>query len=175
MRTNILLILPLVLSASAISAYAADAPAPALQAQTPIQVSADPKRFDLVTVDASQHRLLAAHSQAGTLTVIDLNTDKVVGEIAAADKVSGVAVDTADGKYFAGGIQGVAVVDSKTLKKTAFINTSGPTDDMAYDPASHTLYVSHDDGTELWVVDARKDAITGHIDRSEERRVGKEV
>ena len=164
MRTNILLILPLVLSASAISAYAADAPAPALQAQTPIQVSADPKRFDLVTVDASQHRLLAAHSQAGTLTVIDLNTDKVVGEIAEADKVSGVAVDTADGKYFAGGIQGVAVVDSKTLKKTAFINTSGPTDDMAYDPASHTLYVSHDDGTELWVVDARKDAITGHID-----------
>lgn len=141
----------------------ADAAAP-LTAETPVQVSSEAKRFDLVTVDAAANRLLAAHSQAGTLTVLDLATNKPLAEIAAADKVSGVAVDTADGKYFAGGIQGVAVIDSKTLKKTGFINTTGPTDDMAYDPANHRLYVTHDDGTEIWVVDAQKAAITGHID-----------
>lgn len=160
-KPSLLLPLSLIASLLALGAQADNTP---LTAQTPVQVSPEAKRFDLVTVDAAQHRLLAAHSQAGTLTVIDLNTSKVMGEIAAADKVSGVAVDTADGKYFAGGIQGVAVVDSRTLKKTAFIDTTGPTDDMAYDPASHKLYVTHDDGTELWVVDARKDAITGHID-----------
>ena len=152
-----------VLGSAVIVAQAADS-AQVLKAQQPVQVSQAPQRFDLLAVDSAGHRLLAAHSQAGTLTVVDLNTDKVVAEIAAADKVSGVAADTADGKYFAGGIQGVAVVDSKSLKKTAFIATTGPTDDMAYDPASHKLYVTHDDGTELWVVDARKDAITGHID-----------
>jgi DNA-binding beta-propeller fold protein YncE len=152
-------------AAAALLAYAAQADSSApLTAETPIQVSPEAKRFDLVTVDAAQHRLLAAHSQAGTLTVIDLDTGKVAAEIPVADKVSGVAVDTADGKYFAGGIRGVGVIDSKTLKKTGFITTTGPTDDMAYDPASHTLYVAHDDGTEIWVVDAKKDIITGHID-----------
>lgn len=159
MHPKTLTLLSLVLAASL-----AQADNPPLQAKDTVQVSAEAKRFDLVTVDAAQHRLLAAHSQAGTLTVIDLNTDKPLAEIPVADKVSGVAVDTADGKYFAGGIQGVGVIDSKTLKKTAFINTSGPTDDMAYDSAGHKLYVTHDDGTELWVVDATQDAIAGHID-----------
>ncbi len=163
MHAKTCLLLPLALAAS-LPAFAAQADNAPLTAETPVQVSNEAKRFDLLTVDTAQHRLLAAHSQAGSLTVIDLNTNKVLAEIAAADKVSGVAVDTADGKYFAGGIQGVAVVDSKTLKKTAFINTTGPTDDMAYDPASHKLYVTHDDGTELWVVDAEKEAVTGHID-----------
>lgn len=160
MSAKLLSAISLMLAASL--AQASD-PAP-LQSKDTVQVSAEPKRFDLMAVDPVQHRLLAAHSQAGSLTVIDLNTDKVLAEIPVADKVSGVAVDTADGKYFAGGLQGVGVIDSKTLKKTAFINTSGPTDDMAYDAAGHKLYVTQDDGTELWVVDAAKDAITGHID-----------
>ena len=135
-----------------------------LTAQTPVQVSAEAKRFDLVQVDGARHRLLAAHSQAGTLTVIDLDTDKLERETPADEKVSGVAIDTADGKYFAGGLHGVAIIDSRTLEKTGFINTPGPTDDMAFDPQNARLYVSHDDGTELWVVDAKKDAIVGHID-----------
>ncbi|HET7176567.1 MAG TPA: YncE family protein [Gammaproteobacteria bacterium] len=154
-------LLPLALAACCINLQADAAP---LTAETPVQVSPEAKRFDLVTVDTAKHRLLAAHSQAGTLSVIDLDSDKLLREIPAVEKTSGVAVDTADGKYFAGGIQGVAVIDSKTLEKTGFIATAGPTDDMAYDADSHKLYVSHDDGTELWVIDARKDAIVGHID-----------
>jgi len=165
MHFSSLLLLTLAFTASSMPAAQANADATTpLTAQTPIQVSAEPKRFDLMTVDAAQHRLLAAHSQAGTLTVIDLGTDRLLAEIAVGDKVSGVAVDTEDGKYFADAIQGVGVIDSKNLQKTAFIKTSGPTDDMAYDPTNHKLYVTHDDGTEIWVVDARKDALIGHID-----------
>ena len=162
MQAKTLSLLPLALAACCISLQAMAA-AP-LTAETPVQVSPEAKRFDLMTVDAAKHRLLAAHSQAGALTVIDLDSDKLLREIPAVEKTSGVAVDTADGKYFAGGIQGVAVIDSKTLEKTGFIATAGPTDDMAYDADSHKLYVSHDDGTELWVIDARKDAIVGHVD-----------
>ena len=162
MQPKTLSLLALGLAASLLGLQT-DAAAP-LTPETPVQVSPKAKRFDLVTVDTDRHRLLAAHSQAGTLTVIDLGTDKLLREIPAVEKTSGVAVDAADGKYFAGGIQGVAVIDSKTLEKTGFIPTTGPTDDMAYDPDSHKLYVSHDDGTELWVIDARKDAIVGHID-----------
>lgn len=162
MQTKTLSLLALGLATSLLGLQT-DAAAP-LTPETPVQISPEAKRFDLVTVDVNQHRLLAAHSQAGALTVIDLGTGKLLREIPAVEKTSGVAVDTADGKYFAGGIQGVAVIDGKTLEKTGFIPTAGPTDDMAYDPGSHKLYVSHDDGTELWVIDARKDAIVGHID-----------
>lgn len=163
MQTKTLSLLPLALVTLGALAPSAEAAAP-LTAEAPIQVSADAKRFDLVTVDAIEHRLLAAHSQAGTFTVIDLNTDKVLSEIAVGTKPSGVAIDAADGKYFTGTTEGVSVIDSKSLKKTGFIATTGPTDDMAYDPDSHKLYVTHDDGTELWVMDARKDALIGHID-----------
>lgn len=136
---------------------------PSLQAQTPIQVSAKAKRFDLVAVDSMHHRLLAAHSQAGTLTIVDTLTNKLEREIPVGES-SGVAIDAQDGIYFVGTTKGVAVVNSKTLKKTAFIQTPGPTDAMAFDPANDRLYVGHDDGKELWIIDARQAKLAGHID-----------
>ena len=162
MQTKTLLLL--LASTPLFLATQAQADTAPLTAETLVEVSPEAKRFDLVQVDGTMHRLLAAHSQAGTLMVIDLATNKLVREIPADEKVSGVAIDAADGKYFAGGIHGVAVIDSKTLEKTGFINTTGPTDDIAFDSVDGKLYVTHDDGTELWVVDAKKDAITGHID-----------
>lgn len=163
MHTKTLSIL-LVLSASALSAYGADAPAPALQAQTPIQVSAEAKRFDLLAVDSARHRLLAAHSQAGTLSIVDISSNKLEREIAVGDKPSGVAIDSQGGKYFVGTLTGVTIVDSKTLEKTAFIATPGPTDAMVFDPDNGKLYVGHDDGTELWVIDTKQAKLVDHLD-----------
>jgi len=161
MNAKILLVFPLALSASLLAAAQADSGTPVLQAQTPIQVSADAKRFDLVAVDSAHHRLLAAHSQAGTLSIVDIAADKLEREIPVGDKPSGVAVDAEDGKYFVGTLTGVTIIDSKTLEKTAFIPTSGPTDGMVYDDGK--LYVAHDDGTELWVIDVKQAKLTGSI------------
>lgn len=133
-----------------------------LSKKTAIEVSVASKRFDLMAVDKTQHRLLAAHSRAGTLTVVDLVHNRLEDEISVG-RSSGVAIDTRDGKYFVGTTKGVAVVDSKTLKKTDFIRTSGPTDAMVFSPDNDKLYVGHDDGKELWVINARRDKITGHI------------
>jgi DNA-binding beta-propeller fold protein YncE len=133
-----------------------------LNAEAPIEVSAASERFDLMAVDSARHRLLAAHSQAGTLTVVDLVDHQLLGEIPVG-KSSGVAIDAPDGKYFVGTTQGVAVVDPDTLKKTDFISTPGPTDAMVFDADNKNLYVGHDDGKELWVIDARHDKITGRI------------
>jgi DNA-binding beta-propeller fold protein YncE len=149
-------------AATAMPGALAAPPPPALSAQAPIEVSASPKRFDLMTVDSDRHRLLAAHSQAGTLTVIDLAADKLEREVPVG-KSSGVAVDPQDGKYFVGTTEGVAVVDRNTLGKTGFIPTPGPTDAMIFDPQDDRLYVGHDDAGELWVVDPRRDSITGRI------------
>ena len=163
MNTKTLSVLSLVLSASGLFAGAwADSVTPVLQAQTPIQVSTEPKRFDLLAVDSAHHRLLAAHSQAGTLSIVDTAGNKLEKEIPVGDKPSGVAVDAQDGKYFVGTLTGVTFLDSKTLEKSGFVATSGPTDAMVY--ADGKLYVGHDDGSELWVIDVKSAKLTGHID-----------
>ena len=155
------LLLLLALSAALLATVRAAAPAPVLQAETPIQVSAEPKRFDLVAVDSAKHRLIAAHSQAGTLSIVDIATGKLEREIPVGDKPSGVAIDAADGMYFVGTLTGVTFIDSKTLDKAAFIPTSGATDAMVY--ADGKLYVGHDDGSELWVMDVKQAKLTGSI------------
>lgn len=144
------------------AATMAGAPPQGLLPQAPIEVSAAPTRFDLMTVDSDRHRLLAAHSQAGTLTVIDLAAGKLEREVPVG-KSSGVAVDPQDGKYFVGTTEGVAVVDRDTLAKTGFIPTPGPADAMVFDPQGDRLYVGHDDDGELWVIDPRHDAVAGRI------------
>lgn len=133
-----------------------------LKARPAIEVSAAPGRFDLMAVDSARHRLLAAHSQAGTLAVINLNDNKLERNIPVG-KSSGVAIDARDGKYFVGTDKGVAVVDRKSLGKVAFIDTRGPADDMAFDPNNGRLYVAHDDGSELWVINAGNNKVVGHI------------
>lgn len=130
--------------------------------QVTIEVSSASRRFDLMAVDRLRHRLLAAHSRAGALTVINLDDNKLMAEIPVGMS-SGVAVDTQNGKYFVGTTKGVAVVDPATLKKVDFITTAGPADAMVYDPENGNLYVGHDDGKELWVIDAQRDKIVGTI------------
>jgi DNA-binding beta-propeller fold protein YncE len=162
MDTKTLSILSLVFSASGMLAGVRADPAVAvLQAQPPIQVSTEPKRFDLLVVDSAHHRLLAAHSQAGTLSIVDIAADKHEKEMPVGDKPSGVAVDAQDGKYFVGTLTGVTFVDSQSLQKTDFVATPGPTDAMVY--ARGKLYVGHDDGSELWVIDVKAAKLVGHI------------
>jgi len=132
-----------------------------LDARTPIQVSAYAKRFDLLAVDAPRHRLLAAHSQAGTLSIVDTAAGKLEREIPVGDKPSGVAIDAEDGKYFVGTLTGVTFIDSKTLDKTGFVATPGPTDAMVY--TGGKLYVGHDDGSELWVIDVKSAKLAGSV------------
>ena len=134
----------------------------AFEAQRPIEVSASAKRFDLMAVDATRRRLLAAHSRAGTLTVVDLIDRKPAAEIHVG-RSSGVAVDDGGGKYFVGTTRGVAIVDRNTLRKTGYIPTPGPADAMVFDAHDGRLYVGHDDGKALWVIDAHRGRIIGTI------------
>lgn len=134
-----------------------------IQQKATVLVSKKPGRFDLLTIDARRHRLLAAHSQAGTLAIIDTAKQTLVREVPVGES-SGVAIDTMDNKYFVGTSKGVADINRTTLVKTGFVNTSGPADAMAFDPANDRLYVGHDDGKELWVIDAKDDKLLVHID-----------
>ncbi len=54
----------------ALPSFAYAKPLGALSEQLPVQISSVPKGFDLLAVDSQKHRLLAAHTKAGMLSVI---------------------------------------------------------------------------------------------------------
>ncbi len=155
----LIVFLVVVVAASTVSA----ATAPLVLTKTVI-IPGGPARSDFVSIDKANHRLLVAHTGAGAITVLDLKTDTVLPAIKVG-AVQGVAVDEADGKYYAGDSteQKVVVVDSKTLTPGVEIALTGPVDDIIFDPKNHTVYADHDDGTEVWTIDSKTDKLTGSV------------
>ena len=148
---------------SALAAPAARAAAPLLDAQAPVIVPGGPGGFDWMAVDAPRYRLLATHPGKGTLVVYDLKTG-VLRQLDTDGKVNGEAIDEADNKLFVtGGNRKVVVFDLKTLVRTGEITLSGPGDSLVFDPKNDTLYVDHDDASEVWTIDARTEKITGSV------------
>lgn len=141
----------------------AHADTPPLTAGKTVPVPGGPGGFDFMAVDAPRHRLLASHPGKGTFVVYDLKTGKLQ-QLDTDGKVNGEAVDEADNKLFvAGGNQKVVVFDLKTLQKTDEIALTGPADTIVLDPKNDTLYVDHDDGKEVWAVNAQTDKVTTSI------------
>jgi DNA-binding beta-propeller fold protein YncE len=151
-------------AAAAMQLHAAHAEDPPLIAGTPILVPGGPGGFDWMAVDSGKHRLLATHKGKGTLVVLDLNNEKNVQSIPVGE-AQGIAVDEADGKYFVGdeGDKKLVVLDRDTLKKTAEIPVPGPVDAVALDPKRHIVYADHDNGTDVWLIDARTDRLVATI------------
>lgn len=146
------------------AAPAATPAAPPLVLQKTIIIPGGPARSDFLSIDNANRRLLVAHTGAGAITVVDLKTDAVLPAVKVG-AVQGVAVDEADGKYYAGDSkdQKVVVVDSKTLAPGAEISLTGPVDDIIFDAKNHTVYACHDDGTEVWTIDSKTDKLIGAI------------
>jgi len=47
------------------------------------------------------------------------------------------------------------VVDAATLKEVKSIKVAGPTDAIIYEPKNHMVYVTHDEGADVWVIDPK--------------------
>ena len=136
-----------------------------LQGQAPIAVPGGSGRFDLLEVDADNNRLLVPHGGNQSLDVFDLTTGARLKQIPTGG-ANGVAVDAKGGKYFvgAGDANLVAVIDSKTLAKIGEIPLGGPVDALAFDSRRGVVYAGHDDGTEVWAIDAATDKLVETID-----------
>lgn len=107
-----------------------------------------------MNVDTKNHRVLAAHTEAGYLTVYSYKTGKVTEVKTGA--INGVQVNDKLGKIFvAGQDQMLTVVDQKTLKVGKSVKFNGPCDDIVLDTKRMNVYVCNDDGTLDWVVNAR--------------------
>lgn len=111
-------------------------------------------KFDFLRIDSKRNRLLAAHENDGTADFIDLKKNTLITRL----KVGG-PVDTAvdnDSKFYYLSVQDperVAVVDAQTLKEVKSIKMPGPTDAILFEPKNHMVYVTHDNGGDVWVID----------------------
>lgn len=128
----------------------------ALVADEPIVVPGPASHFDFMGVDKDAHRILATHTGARTLEMIDLSSGKPMKAIDVGD-AQGVAVDSGGHEYFLGNkdTESVVVLNSQSLTKISEIKVDGPVDAMTFDSRNGVLYAAKDDGTLLWVIDSK--------------------
>jgi DNA-binding beta-propeller fold protein YncE len=111
--------------------------------------------WDYLSVDAAARRLYVSH--ATKVVVIDVDTDAVVGEIAPAPGVHGIAVAADLGRAFvSNGREATAsIVDLKTLKIVGTVKTGENPDAILYEPVHKEVYAFNGRGKSATVFDAK--------------------
>ena len=96
--------------------------------------------WDYVIVDASTHRLYVSH--ATKIVVADTETGMIVGEIADTPGVHGIALAPELGRGFTsnGRANSSTIVDLKTLKPLATVQTGANPDSIRYLPDRHEVW-----------------------------------
>lgn len=122
----------------------------------PPQTLASKGGFDYVTVDAKNRRVYAAHGDAGTLVIVDADSGKLLGEVKVGD-MAGNAINPANGHVFTGdgSSKAISEVDPVAMKEVHRLAVAGPVDAIQYDPENGRIYADEDDGTRIFVVDAK--------------------
>ncbi|MBV8726848.1 MAG: hypothetical protein JO233_03610 [Candidatus Eremiobacteraeota bacterium] len=112
--------------------------------------------FDYVTVDAARRRVYAAHGGSRSLLVVDADSGKILGQVRVGP-MAGVAVDPASGHVFTGNgtWRSVSEVDPVALKELRSVDVPGDIDAIAYDAQSGRILADEDDGTHIYVIDAK--------------------
>ncbi|MGP6156880.1 MAG: YncE family protein [Vulcanimicrobiaceae bacterium] len=120
--------------------------------------------FDYVSVDAQRRRVYAAHTGSRSLLVVDADSGKVLGQVRVGP-LHGVAVDPSDGHVFTGDGEArtISEVDPVALKEVRTADVDGEIDAIAYDPATQRIYADEDDGTRIFVVDAKTMQSVGSV------------
>ncbi len=119
--------------------------------------------WDILTIDASARRLYLAH--ATKVVVVDIDADKVVGEITDTPGVHAFqAVPELQRGFSSNGKENKAsVVDLKTLKTTAKIDTGESPDAIAYDAKHREVYAFNHRGNSVTVIDATAGKVAATI------------
>jgi len=138
----------------------AAAAAPAYTIGTPIPLG-PPDRWDYLTFDAASHRVYAAHSTE--VTVVDVESGKVVGRVAGVSGAHGVVVVPELGRGFAASddAAGVIVFDTKSFGPVATLKTAAGPDALAYDPQTRRVFVMNGDDNSVSAIDAAANKVIG--------------
>jgi DNA-binding beta-propeller fold protein YncE len=120
----------------------------------PIAVPGTKGRFDYLQIDEKSNRLLAAHTANKTLDIISLPDGKLIKSVSTGT-IQGAVVDTDHNQHYASvsAEQKLAIIDRQTLEITGTVSLPGPADALAYNPKNGLVYVCHDDGQDVWIID----------------------
>lgn len=120
--------------------------------------------WDYLTFDTVGTRLFL--SRGSHVQVLDVATDRVVGDIPNTNGVHGVALASDLGKGYTsnGRDTSVTVFDTKTLaaQKTVHVTGANP-DAILYDPVSHRVFTFNGRGQNATAIDARGDTVVGTV------------
>jgi len=119
--------------------------------------------WDYLSIDAVARRLYVTH--ATKVVVIDLDRSAVVGEIAPAAGVHGVALapDLGLGFVSNGREATASIVDLKTLKILRTVATGENPDAILYEPVHHEVYAFNGRGKSATVFDAKSGEVRATI------------
>lgn len=136
----------------------------AAESKLPLQLVADvplsggATRFDYMSLDPQTRRLFIAHLGDSTLTVFDLETRRVLADIAGIGHVHGVLAVPELGRVYATATRSdeVVAIDAHTLKIVARMPGGFYPDGLAYAPGPKRLFVSDEAGATETVIDTTR-------------------
>jgi YVTN family beta-propeller protein len=119
--------------------------------------------WDYLTVDSAARRLYVSHNSH--VAVVDLDANKVVGDIPDTPGVHGIAIASALGKGFISNGRGnnVTIFDLKTMKETGKVPTGENPDDITFDAGSNRVYVFNGRSKSATVIDAKAGTVAATI------------
>jgi DNA-binding beta-propeller fold protein YncE len=119
--------------------------------------------WDFLEVDAANRRLYVA--RATHVIVVDLGTEKVVGEIADTPGVHGIAFVPDLGRGFTsnGGDSSVTVFDSKTLKTLGKVKANGRPDIIYFEPLSRRVFTFNHGTNDTTAIDPAEMKVVGTL------------
>jgi DNA-binding beta-propeller fold protein YncE len=119
--------------------------------------------WDYLTVDNSARRLYVSHGTQ--VVVVDLETDKVAGNITDTPGVHGIALvpDLNRGFISCGQSNSTIIFDLKSLKFLGQVKTGSNPDNILYDPSSKQVFTFNGRSSDATVFDAATGAIKGTI------------
>jgi DNA-binding beta-propeller fold protein YncE len=119
--------------------------------------------WDFLEVDAANRKLYVARSTK--VIVVDLDTEKVVGEIAETPGVHGVAFvpDLNRGFTSNGGDSTVTVFDLKTLKTLGKVKANGRPDIITYEPVTRRVLSFNHGTNDITAIDPSEMKVVGTL------------
>ncbi len=119
--------------------------------------------WDFLEVDGTNRRLYVAHGMR--VVVIDIDTEKVVGEIADTPNVHGIAFipDLNRGFTSNGGDSSVTVFDTKTLKTLGKIKANGKPDIIYFEPITRRVFTFNHGTNDITAIDPVEMKVVGSL------------
>ncbi|HEY6895552.1 MAG TPA: YncE family protein [Rhodanobacteraceae bacterium] len=119
--------------------------------------------WDYLTVDSAARRLYVSH--ATHVVVVDVDSNKVVGDIPDTPGVHGIAIAPELNRGFISNGRGntVTIFDLKTLKATGSAATGENPDSIRYDPGSSRVFAFNGRSKSATVIDAKTGKVAATI------------